>query len=364
MYDSVVPALYISVSRGGAKTFYVRYRHGGKEVKRKLGAWGNLTPADAREVAREVIASAILGRDSRAAATPRTVAELCEAVMAADEPRLSPATIRSNGASWRLYIAPELGRKLVRDVTWADVDRLASKVALRSKSQADLAVKNLAKAFELAQRWGWMPDSQPNPAKGHKKRHKVQPGQALGREAVARLGKALAESDAIPARAIETMLLTGLRPSEVCALSWADIDGQVIRLPASKTGPRKGYLGAEALAVVQGMRGGHRRWVFPGRRDHVRHYADCWYRARGAADIARDVKLYHATRHTFISIAANMGVAEEIRRALAGHSGRGVHAGYTHLDDETLAGWADRVAGEVWSWMRGEGKVLEWGASG
>lgn len=41
---------------------------------------------------------------------------------------------------------------------------------------------------------------------------------------------------------------------------------------------------------------------------------------------------YHALRHSHVSIAANVGVSEEVRRDHVGHANDSVHRGYTHLE--------------------------------
>ena len=45
---------------------------------------------------------------------------------------------------------------------------------------------------------------------------------------------------------------------------------------------------------------------------------------------------YHSLRHTFTSIFANAGINEETRMALTGSSDAGIHATYTHHDDDKL----------------------------
>jgi integrase len=44
----------------------------------------------------------------------------------------------------------------------------------------------------------------------------------------------------------------------------------------------------------------------------------------------------HSLRHSFSSLLANAGIAEETRMALTGHTTRAVHQHYTHHDLERL----------------------------
>ena len=45
---------------------------------------------------------------------------------------------------------------------------------------------------------------------------------------------------------------------------------------------------------------------------------------------------FHSLRHSFSSILANAGIAEEVRMTLTGHTTRAIHRGYTHHELERL----------------------------
>ena len=47
-------------------------------------------------------------------------------------------------------------------------------------------------------------------------------------------------------------------------------------------------------------------------------------------------RTFHSLRHSFTSALANAGVSEELRMKLTGHSTRGSHSGYTHLEIAAL----------------------------
>jgi integrase len=54
----------------------------------------------------------------------------------------------------------------------------------------------------------------------------------------------------------------------------------------------------------------------------------------------------HALRHTFASVAGDLGFSELTIAALLGHAARGVTQRYVHID-EPLRLAADKVAGEI-----------------
>lgn len=58
--------------------------------------------------------------------------------------------------------------------------------------------------------------------------------------------------------------------------------------------------------------------------------------------IAPDLS-FHSFRHFAITEMANQGVAEEVRMRIVGHKGRTVHAGYTQIDVQTMAGAVEKI---------------------
>jgi hypothetical protein len=63
----------------------------------------------------------------------------------------------------------------------------------------------------------------------------------------------------------------------------------------------------------------------------------------------------HVLRHTFASIAGDLGFSELTIAGLLGHSSRGVTQRYVHLD-AALAVAADRVSAEIAKLLDGESK--------
>ena len=52
---------------------------------------------------------------------------------------------------------------------------------------------------------------------------------------------------------------------------------------------------------------------------------------------------FHSLRHTFSFMLATLGVFEELRMRLTGHSSRDIHQRYTHLNTETLQQAIDTI---------------------
>ena len=68
-----------------------------------------------------------------------------------------------------------------------------------------------------------------------------------------------------------------------------------------------------------------------------------WERVRSLAGLPDDVTL-HSLRHSFASLAADLGYGDAAIAGLIGHARGGVTARYTHRSDEVLLKVADEVA--------------------
>ncbi|PYK16673.1 MAG: hypothetical protein DME55_11620 [Verrucomicrobia bacterium] len=64
-------------------------------------------------------------------------------------------------------------------------------------------------------------------------------------------------------------------------------------------------------------------------------------RAKSGAGQSVNALSFHSLRHSFTSILANCGVAEEVRMLLTGHTTRAIHQRYSHHD---LGALRDAVA--------------------
>ena len=55
----------------------------------------------------------------------------------------------------------------------------------------------------------------------------------------------------------------------------------------------------------------------------------------------------HTLRHSFASLAADLGLPDHTISGLLGHSGRGITSRYLHLGDKALLDASDLVANET-----------------
>jgi integrase len=364
VWDRELVGFGLRVSRGGVKAYVVQYKApDGRDRRLTLGKHGSvLTLEQARKLAAKRLLEAKNDRDPaeerRALAAAPTVADMATRFLKEHASKRSAGMQRSCRMLFSLYLVPALGSRKVADVRWEDLEKIHGELRDRPY-QANRFLSVCSKAWTLAARWGWWPREMPNPARDHDRHHEERRGQALDLAGLGRLGEALRQEQAesMPAAAFTFILLTGCRPGEALNVRWPaiDLDARIWHLPASKAGPRAVYLGRPALDLLLALpRCGD--VVFPGRNSGpMNDLKRLWQRLTTRAEVPAGMRLYDATRHTFNSMATDLGVPREIRMCLMGHSlGRDVHDLYTHLRPDLLRAAADLISGSLAAALRGE----------
>jgi hypothetical protein len=149
--------------------------------------------------------------------------------------------------------------------------------------------------------------------------------------------------------AVKLLALTGARLGEIVQLKWTEVDAQshCLRLHDSKEGVSMRPLGAAALAVLgQIERSGE--FVFPAVRRAQGAFGGIvrgWHRLTDYAGL-QGVTL-HTLRHSFASVADDLGLTMPTIGVLMGHAAGSVTHRYVHKLDAALITAADRVAAAI-----------------
>jgi integrase len=176
----------------------------------------------------------------------------------------------------------------------------------------------------------------------------------LSDEEYGSLGAALREAEAArswpPAIAAARFLaLTGWRLGEALGLRWSEVDltRRTARLADTKTGFSIRPLSHAACVVLATMpKLGTGELVFPGTRGatgKMTGYRHLWGRIATLGKLPAEVTP-HVLRHSFASLAADLGYSEPTIAALVGHKGHSVTSRYLHSADAVLLAAADVVA--------------------
>ena len=149
--------------------------------------------------------------------------------------------------------------------------------------------------------------------------------------------------------AVRFMLLTGFRISEAQGLqrAWLHADKGYVHFPDTKSDGQVRAIGPSAarLAFSQPARK-NCPYVFPSDvgDGHFTAAKSCLSRLCAMAKIEGVTP--HTLRHTFGSVAGDLGFSELTIAALLGHAARGVTQGYVHID-EALKLAAARTCEEI-----------------
>lgn len=91
----------------------------------------------------------------------------------------------------------------------------------------------------------------------------------------------------------------------------------------------------------------------PGVDRRMRGFPRIWARVvHRIGGLPRDVTP-HVPRHSYASLAADLGLADATIGSLLGHAGHSITRRYIHTADAVLLEAADRLAGEIEGMLRG-----------
>jgi integrase len=146
--------------------------------------------------------------------------------------------------------------------------------------------------------------------------------------------------------------LSGWRRGEALGLHWRDLDldRRTVILTETKTGRSLRPLARGVCDQLRAMPrfGDGLGLVFPSSRGDggMEGYFKYWLRVAKLSGLPADVTP-HILRHSFASIASDLGYSEPTVAALVGHQGRSMTARYTHAADAVLLAAADAVARRI-----------------
>jgi integrase len=157
------------------------------------------------------------------------------------------------------------------------------------------------------------------------------------------------------------LTLTGWRSGEALGLRWVEIDlaRRTATLADTKTGKSIRPLSCAACDMLRGLpQTGE--LVFPASRGDGRMngFPKFWARITKLGAMPADVTP-HVMRHSYASLASDLGYSEPTIAALVGHKGRTVTSRYVHSADAVLLAASDAVADRIAALMGAAGKEAQ-----
>jgi integrase len=268
------------------------------------------------------------------------------------------STIVTDTGRIERHIVPLIGTRRVKDLTKADINKVLKDI-MAGKTRVSVKTKKLrGKAIVrggagTATRTVGLIES--NPAHGVRKPKDNLRKRRLSEAEYRILGRMLRdaakqEKYITIVDIIRQIALTGCRRSEMIGLKWteADTDASCLRLEDSKEGESVRPTGLPVVEYLERTRTDDvSTYVFPGQgRDNVfGSFPNHWKHIFEDSPLS-DVTP-HVLRHSFASIANDLGFTEVTFAALVGHATGSVTSKYIHTLDTALIMAADTIAGYV-----------------
>uniref|UniRef100_UPI00260421A8 tyrosine-type recombinase/integrase n=1 Tax=Bradyrhizobium sp. TaxID=376 RepID=UPI00260421A8 len=330
-------------TKQGRQRWYTIGRHG--------APW---TPETARAEAQQVLSEVAKGHDPAGnKITQRhsaTIAQICdEYLAAAGAGRLltrrghskKRSTLVTDQSRIAAHIKPLLGSRKISDVARKDVEAFMHDVAEgRTRKRVQLekprAVSNvrggrgaatrtvglLGAIFNFAIRTGVCDQ---NPVVGVLRFADGKRDRRLSNSEYNQLGSALERTDGIWPYAVSAtrfLAMTGWRSGEALNLRWCDIDFErhLARLPDTKTGFSVRVLSASVVGELDRLARSDDGLVFPSARKGVpmTGFPSLFRKIVQIGELPADITP-HVLRHSFASVAADLGFSELTIAALIGH---------------------------------------------
>ncbi len=385
IWDDELRGFGLRLKRTGVKTYFVQYRNAEGLTRRLvIGKHGVLAPEQARKIAIQKLAAVSAGADPsaerHAVRAAITVGEACDwyldeagagRLLGRSRRPIKPSSLKSDRGRIEHHIKPLLGSRAVRSLTLADIERMQSQIAAGKTAKtrsgrrggclkggegaAARTVATLRAVFGHARRLRMIDE---NPAIGVRQLASQKRTRRLSEEEIVALGEGLrvcarAGESPVALAALELMLLTGFRRMEVLGLKAQWVGKSAINFPDTKSGPQTRGIGKEAVLLIKAQFAcPDQIWVFPS--DRCEGHLVCVEKTlRRACSVARlEGVTPHTLRHTFASIAGDLGYSELTIAGLLGHAAMGVTQRYIHLD-KALVVAADETSERMVGLLRG-----------
>ncbi len=398
VFDSELTGFGVRVRASGVMSYIVRYRAGrgrSAAVKRiTIAPVGKVTPDEARQSARDILASVVKGFDPAGERSAErkaiTVAELADRFLDHIKALRKPNTVAQYEHMLNAYVVPALGKRRAASVVTPDL--AAIHLRLSEKPTTANRVRDVVSSM-----YGWAGKSKvlapmENPAANIEKYREAKRERYLTSEEMERLGASirLAETDGIPwtpdpekkvkhapkaenrkikidataAAALRLYVLTGARLREILDLTWnmVDLERGLLFLPDSKSGEKTVILNGPAQLVLSELPRVD-QYVIPGRQRkrpdgkmESRPRSDLkrpWHHVRKhagldtSADNPRFRVRIHDLRHTHASVGVGANMGLPIVGRLLGHKQMRTTEKYAHLEVDPLRRASDQIGARI-----------------
>jgi integrase len=394
--DGALKGFGVRMFPSGIASYLIQYRNAAGVSRRlTLGRVGVLTPDKARKLARAKLAEVASGADpAEAKAEARQeikVGELCDwyltearagRILGRRGKPIKASTLDSDGSRIEAHVKPLIGNKPVSWLTLPNIGQFQNDVAAGKtaaprkpgrggittggRGTASRTTRMLRAIVEHGRRAGKVPAGVS--LRGVRCAADNKNETYLTVDDLAALGQAMRDALAdgwsrTGIAAVRGLLLTGTRKSEMIASPrrWFDLKSRALRLGDAKNDAQPARLRPLGRAAVEhfAAQPDAGEYMFPAERGDG-HYVGVYRltkRLIARAGINKNV-YPHIFRHTFGSVATELGYSELTVKGLIGHAKIGTTQLYMHMPDPALLMAADRVAARIAAALDGTAEVI------
>ena len=344
LWDSELRGFGIRVIPSGLKTFIFQYRNAENRSRRiKLGRFGAITADEARDLAKIKLGLVAKGEDPAEAVEERdrtTVSMLCDwyveeakagRILGRRNRPIKASTLVMDKSRIETHIKPLLGDRFVRTLKVVDIEGMQSDIVAgktakpRGKGRggaatggpgvASRALSTLQSILGHAAR---LDKIKTHPSKGARKLAGKKRQRRLSVAEIRKLGMAMRHAErngenSTALAIVRLLLLTGFRVSEGQGMrrEWVHPEGGYISFADTKSDAQIRAIGPAAVQLLQNrpVRKGS-PYVFPSDAGDGHYTAAKACLDRLCASVVIDGVTPHTLRHTFGSVAGDLGFSE------------------------------------------------------
>lgn len=270
--------LYLFIRQGGSRQWMLRIVVRGRRCDIGLGSVTTMTLAEAREAAHAMRKAAKQGGDPiqerrKGNSTP-TYREAAELVWKKHRPSWKNA---KHADQWintqKTYVFPVIGNIRVDLITSSNVLDVLSPIWLKKEETARRVKQRMGTVFDWAKASGYRNGDDPLAGISRalpRQSRDVKHHDAMHWSQVPGFMRQLREreDDAMSAKALQFLILTVLRSSEVRLAKWDEIDwkASIWRVPAARMKMRQQHsvpLAPEAVTLLKGCKDNGSEFIFP-----------------------------------------------------------------------------------------------------